>query len=83
LGTAIGMQAIFFIAIMVLSIFWTIKRKIEWPLLGLIIGVFMFLFGIVVFLQFGQTDALLIDSTRGIITFVLGMIVYKKFRKQH
>lgn len=82
LGSAVGLQAMFLISIMVLSIVWIRKRKIEWPLLAVIVGVFFTLFGVVMFLQFGTIDGLIIDSTRGVVTFVLAMMTYKHFKSQ-
>lgn len=81
LGMALGMYLMFLTALMILSLYWTVKRNLYGVTLGVVIGVFLFLFGIVSFLKTGATSGLYGDSIRGIITIIAAYFAYKELKQ--
>lgn len=67
---------------MVLSIIWTLKGNYSGATLGIVIGVFLTLIGVIVFLQLGRTDGLFIDSSRGLLTIILAYIAGNEIKKK-
>ena len=65
-----------------MGVIWTRKRKLFGVYVGTAVGIYMFLFGIIAFLKFGTTDALIVDSIRGFVTIVFGYIAYKELKHQ-
>ncbi|MFT6280974.1 MAG: hypothetical protein ACJA0U_001097 [Salibacteraceae bacterium] len=82
IGLALGLYLILLTALMILSIFWTIKRNLSGITLGVIIGVFLFLFGVVSFAKTGETGGIYGDSIRGIITIVFAYLTYKELKQK-
>lgn len=85
LGVALGLYLLLLTCLLVLSIMWISKGNYSGITLGIIIGIFLFVFGVVSFLKFDQTQALLVDSLRGLLTITLSYIAYKelKNKEQH
>jgi hypothetical protein len=66
--------------LILLSIYWTVKKNTAGPVIWVIVGVFLISFGLTVFLQLGRIDGLLIDSIRGVITVVLSLLIHKELK---
>jgi hypothetical protein len=49
--------------------------------MGIIIGAFLLVFGVVSFLKFGQVQAIMIDSLRGLLTIILAYMAGKGIEK--
>jgi hypothetical protein len=81
LGTSLGLYLLFLTVLLVMSIIWTRKGNYAGITLGMIIGVFLLTFGIVAFVQFGDINAILIDSLRGLLTVVFAYMAGKNFSK--
>jgi hypothetical protein len=69
-------------ALLVLSIFWTVKGNYSGITIGVIAGIFLFFFGMVTFLQLGTTDGLYADSMRGLLTIALAYMANKELKNQ-
>ena len=82
LGIALGLYLLLLTALMVLSIIWTLKGNYSGVTLGIVIGVFLTLSGVIVFLQLGRTDGLFIDSSRGLLTIILAYIAGNEIKKK-
>ncbi|MFT6981266.1 MAG: hypothetical protein ACJAUD_000029 [Crocinitomicaceae bacterium] len=82
IGLALGLYLILLTALMILSILWTIKRNLSGITLGVIIGVFLFLFGVVSFAKTGEAGGIYGDSIRGIITIVFAYLTYKELKQK-
>jgi hypothetical protein len=82
LGMALGMYLMLLTALMILSIYWTVKRNLSGITLGVVIGVFLFLFGIVSFFKTGATSGLIGDSSRGVITVIFAYFAYKELKQK-
>lgn len=80
LGIALGLYLLLLTALMVLSIVWTRKGNASGAIIGIIVGVFLFIFGLTTFLQLDRTDGLIGDSIRGLITVVFGFMAYKELK---
>ncbi|NOQ73904.1 MAG: hypothetical protein GQ574_17990 [Crocinitomix sp.] len=81
IGLALGLYLLLLTGLMILSIVWTIKRNFSGITLGIIIGVFLFLFGVMSFFKTGETGGLLGDSIRGVITVVFAYLANKELKK--
>ncbi|MFK7946543.1 MAG: hypothetical protein AB8G11_03050 [Saprospiraceae bacterium] len=81
LGLTIGLELLFLGAMAILSFIWTRKGKIEGTITGIAVGTYIFTFGIVAFLKFGDPQPLYVDSIRGFLTLVFGYIAYKELKK--
>lgn len=82
LGIALGLYLLLLTALLVLSIFWTVKGNYSGITIGVITGVFLILFGLVTFLQLGDTQALYVDSLRGLITVALAYMANKELKNK-
>lgn len=80
LGIALGLYLLLLTGLMVLGLFWTLKGKLEGTTIGIITGVFLLLFGIGTFLKLGETQGLFIDSVRGLITIIFGLMARKELK---
>lgn len=78
LGIVIGMELLFLGSIALLGIYWTRKGKRAGVIAGGAVGLYMFLFGWVVFFLLGDTQGLYVDSIRGFITMLLGYLLLRK-----
>ena len=83
LGLALGLYLLLLTALMILSSVWTLKSNHSGITIGVIIGIFLFIFGTVTFLKFGDLQALMVDSLRGLLTIILGYMAGKELKKQH
>lgn len=82
LGVALGLYLLLLTALMILSSVWTFKSNHSGITVGVIIGIFLFVFGAVTFLKFGDLQALMVDSLRGLLTIILGYMAGKELKKQ-
>ncbi len=67
---------------MILSIIWTLKGNYAGTTLGIGIGIFLFVFGLTTFFQLGQTDGLIADGIRGLLTAILGYLAYLELKNK-
>lgn len=82
LGLVIGMELLFLGTMALLGFLWTRKGKLIGIYIGSAVGVYMFLFGIVAFIKFGTTDALIVDSIRGALTIIFGYMAFKEVKQK-
>lgn len=82
LGIVIGLALLFVASMSVLSIRWTLRGDKKGVIIGIAVGLYVFLFGLLAYLVLGQTDALLIDGIRGILTIVFGILLYRQINKE-
>ena len=69
-------------SIALLGIFWTRQGNISGVVTGSAVGLYMFIFGIVAFLMLGQTDGLVVDSIRGSLTIIFGIMTYRELKAE-
>jgi hypothetical protein len=81
LGTALGIYLLLLTTLLIVSIVWTIKNNYAGITMGIIIGAFLLVFGVVSFLKFGQVQAIMIDSLRGLLTIILAYMAGKGIEK--
>ena len=77
-GVVIGLQLIMLATFMVFSIIWTNKGQKAGPIVGIIAGIYFLVFSVMSFVKFGNVDAIYIDGIRGLITAIIGFVVYKE-----
>ena len=82
LGVVIGLELIFLGSIAILGIFWTWQGQLSGIVTGSAVGMYMFMFGIVLFLILGRTDGLIVDSIRGFLTLLFGWMAYRELSAQ-
>lgn len=81
ISIVIGMELFFLGTMALLGVIWTRKHKLFGVYIGTSVGVYMFLFGVVAFLKLGTTEALVVDSIRGLITIVFGFLAYRELKQ--
>ena len=81
LGIIIGLALIFVATMSVAGIYFTMKNNIAGVVVGIAAGLYVFLFGALAFLLLGDTQALIVDSIRGALTVVSGVVIYRNLRK--
>lgn len=74
----IGMEVLFLGSIALLGIIWTRRGSVYGIYAGASVGIYMLVFGFVLFMLEGRTDGLLVDSTRGIITLIAAYFAHKE-----
>lgn len=79
-GIAIGSNLLFATAIIATSMVWTYRSKIEGIITGGIAGGLFVLFALIAFFQMGNTQALLLDGVRGILTVVFAVLAHRELR---
>ncbi|MFT6935820.1 MAG: hypothetical protein ACJA1N_000112 [Saprospiraceae bacterium] len=79
-GVVIGLQLVMLAILMVFSIIWTNRGQKSGPTVAIIAGVYSLIFGVMSFVKFGNVDAIYIDSIRGLITAILGFVIYNQFK---
>lgn len=82
LGIVMGMELLFLTGIGILSIFWISKGKIAGTVTGIATGSYLFIFGPVAFIKTGDPQALYVDSIRGILTIIFGIMAYQELKKR-
>lgn len=84
-GILIGLQLLLLGAWSILSILWTNRRKAAGVVVGIFVGTYIFAFGVMAFAKFGDPQPLYVDSIRGFLTVVIGMLAYRDLqgRKNH
>lgn len=80
IGVVMGMELLFLGSIAFLGIIWTKQGNRYGITMGMAVGMYMFLFGIVAFLLLGRIDGLLVDSIRGFLTLVFGYMAHKELQ---
>lgn len=81
LGIALGLYLLLLTTLMILSSIWTNSANYSGITLGIIVGVFLFSFGIVTFFKFGDLQGLAVDSSRGLLTIVIGYMAGKELKQ--
>ena len=81
LGTALGIYLLLLTTLIILSIVWTIRNNYAGITIGIIVGLFLFIFGVVSFVKFGQVQAIMIDSIRGLLTIIFAYMAGKGIEK--
>tara|TARA_B100000809_G_scaffold88156_2_gene86546 strand:+ start:6444 stop:6767 length:324 start_codon:yes stop_codon:yes gene_type:complete len=79
-GIALVIYLLLLTSLFILSIVWTLKEKKEGAVIGIGIGIFLLVFGLNAFLQLGQIDAFLSNSTRGLLTVLLSYTTYRELK---
>jgi len=82
LGIALGSNLILASSILLLSVIWVWRSKMEGVLTGLLGGGFLILFGFTAFFQLGEMQALLLDGIRGVLTLLFAYLTYLELNKQ-
>jgi hypothetical protein len=82
LGIGLGSNLALTTVVFLFSVIWTMRSKIEGVILGIAGAGMLTLFGLLTFIQLGETDGIVIDGLRGGLTIIVGFIVYKKLKKQ-
>lgn len=67
--------------IALLSIIWTYRKNISGSMAGIIVGMQIFVVGVLGFLLFGKAELILMDGARGAIIIISGVLLYRKLRK--
>jgi|AntRauTorckE5430_2_1112549.scaffolds.fasta_scaffold20238_2 hypothetical protein len=81
-GVVIGLQLVMLAILMIFSIIWTNKGQKAGPIVAIIAGMYFLIFGVMSFVKFGNIDAIYVDSIRGLITAILGFVVYNQFKSR-
>jgi hypothetical protein len=81
-GLVAGLQLILLAVMMGFGIIWTNKGLTAGPIIEIAAGIYFALFGILSFFKFGDTGGLYADSIRGIITAVMGYMVYLEIKNR-
>lgn len=82
LGIGLGSNLALTTGVFLLSIIWTMRSKTEGAILGMVGAGMLVLFSSLTLIQLGDTQGLLIDGIRGVITIAFGYVVYNEFKKQ-
>ena len=82
LGIALGLYLLLLTTLLILSSIWTYRANHAGITIGIIVGVFLFTFGVVTFLKFGDMQGILIDSLRGVLTIIFGYFAGKELKQQ-
>ena len=80
LTVALGMQVLFSAVIAILAIVWTWRGAAFGIYLGIAIGLYLTLFGIVAYFILGQTSGLVVDSSRGVLTLFFAYLAMKELK---
>lgn len=81
LGIALGLYLLLLTTLMVFSIIWTTRQNYSGISLGIIIGIFLLVFGLVSSLRFGDMQAIMVDGLRGLLTIFLAYKAGKQLLK--
>jgi hypothetical protein len=82
LGIALGLYLLLLTSLLIFAAIWTNKSITSGPILGIILGTFLFVFGTVTFLKFGSVQGLLVDSLRGLLTIIIGFMALREINSQ-
>lgn len=78
IGVIIGLELFFLGGISALSLFWVRGRLMHGTVTGIAVGLYMLVFGIVAYLMTRQTGGLMVDSTRGLLTVIVGFMARRE-----
>lgn len=81
LGIALGLYVLLLTSLLIISMLWTIRNNISGITIGVVAGVFLFCFGMAAFLKTGDSQGLLVDGLRGLLTVIFGYVAYKEIKK--
>lgn len=81
IGIGLGSNLALTTIVFLLGTIWTMRSKTEGVILGIAGGGMLILFSSLTFLQLGETDGLLIDGIRGLLTIIFGYLTYQKLKK--
>jgi hypothetical protein len=80
LGIALGSNLMFASGILLLSIIWTLRAKVEGIIIGAMAGGLFALFGLVAFIQLGDFQSILVDGLRGILTILFAYLTFREIQ---
>ncbi len=83
LGIALGLYLLLLTTLMIISAVWTYRSNSSGTTLGIVVGVFLFTFGVATFLKFGDFQGILIDSIRGLVTIIFAYLTGKELKKEY
>ena len=66
----------------ILALYWTNKSQISGVIVGMAVGCYFLLLGIVGIITVDYSITLLIDVIRGLLTLILGFTLVNKFKNQ-
>jgi hypothetical protein len=81
LGIALGFYLLLLTTLMILSALWTYRLNVLGTTLGIVLGIFLVIFGLYSFFKLGNVEALFGDSVRGLITIVFGYLASKELKR--
>ncbi|MFK7801353.1 MAG: hypothetical protein AB8G95_06965 [Anaerolineae bacterium] len=81
LGLILGCQLIFLGSLITLAATWTIRGKIEGSTIGIAVGIYLFIFGILSFLRLADITALLFDGLRGLLTIMAAYFARQELKQ--
>ncbi len=83
LGIALGLYLLLLTTLMIISAVWTYRSNSSGTTLGIVVGVFLFTFGVATFLKFGDFQGILVDSIRGLVTIIFAYLTGKELKKEY
>jgi hypothetical protein len=83
LGIALGLYLLLLTSLLIFGAIWTKKSITSGPILGIITGVFLFVFGTITFLKFGSVQGLLVDGLRGLLTILIGYMALIEIKSRN
>ena len=81
LGMALGLYLLLLTTLLILSIIWTYRSNYSGITIGIIVGAFLFIFGVLSYFQFGDIQAILVDSLRGLLTIIFAYMAGKELKQ--
>jgi len=79
-GVVMGTAMLFLTAILILSFLWTRKGKREGAIIGIFAGFYLLVVGILSWIYTGDSTTFMMDSIRGFITILFGLMVYRSLK---
>ena len=80
LGVALGLYLVLLSILMMLSAIWTKRNNPSGITLGIIVGIFLLIFGLVSTAKFGGMQGIVVDGIRGFFTIVFGYLAQKEIK---
>lgn len=76
-GIVIGLQLMLLSILLILATRWTLNDVKAGPVVGIAAGAYFLVFGIFAFIKFGDVQAIMVDSIRGLLTVIMGYWVLR------
>lgn len=81
LGLALGLYLLLLTSLLAISMAWTIKGNQSGVTMGVIIGLFLIVFGVASLMQSGDMQGITVDSSRGLLTLVFAYMAGKELKQ--